>query len=120
MRNSKYARKGFQIYEEMCKYFTIYDEAVSHICLCNCSILNFLIYEENLIFFFIDFLFYRCTSYISGKIPYLFEICSLSTVLRCKIMCYIPVPLGYSLFLSLENKKLRINLNCFRDHITSK
>jgi hypothetical protein len=30
---------------------------VIHIWLCNCSILNFLIYEENLIFFFINILF---------------------------------------------------------------
>ncbi len=45
-------RKGFVIYEEMRKYFPIYEEAVSHIWLCNCSILNFLIYEDNLIFFF--------------------------------------------------------------------
>jgi hypothetical protein len=34
----------------MRKFFTIYEEAVS---LCNCSILNFLIYEENLLSFFI-------------------------------------------------------------------
>ncbi len=47
-------RKGFLIYEEMRKYFPIYEEAVSHIWLCNCSILNFLIYEENYIFFFIS------------------------------------------------------------------
>ncbi len=46
-------RKGFLIYEEMRKYFPIY-EAVSNIWLCNCSTLNFLIYEENLIFFFIS------------------------------------------------------------------
>ncbi len=46
-----YMRKGFLIYEEMRKYFSIYEEAVSHIWLCNCSILNFLIYEENLISF---------------------------------------------------------------------
>jgi hypothetical protein len=26
-----YMRKGFLIYEEMCKYLTIYEEAVSHI-----------------------------------------------------------------------------------------
>jgi hypothetical protein len=38
-----YLRKGFQIYEEMRKYFPMYEEAVSHIRLCNCSILNFLI-----------------------------------------------------------------------------
>jgi hypothetical protein len=47
-------RKGFLIYEEMRKYFPIYEEAVSHILLCNCSTLNFPIHEENLIFFFIS------------------------------------------------------------------
>ncbi len=45
-------RKGFLIYKEIRKYFPIYEEAVSHIWLCNCSILNFLIYEE--IFFFLS------------------------------------------------------------------
>ncbi len=49
-----YMKKGFLIYEEMRTYFPIYEEAVSHIWLCNCSILNFLIYEENLIFLFIS------------------------------------------------------------------
>jgi hypothetical protein len=44
-----YMRKGFLIYEEMCKYLVIYEEAVSHIGLCTRSLLNFLIYEE---FFF--------------------------------------------------------------------
>ncbi len=38
----------------MPKYFPIYEEAVSHIWFCNCSIQKFLIYEENLIFFFIS------------------------------------------------------------------
>jgi hypothetical protein len=38
----------------MCKYFPIYEEAVNHIWLCSCSILNFLIYEDNLIIFFIS------------------------------------------------------------------
>ncbi len=51
-----YMRQGFLIYKEMRKYLTIYEEAVSHIWLCNCSIQNFLINEENLIFFF-----YQCT-----------------------------------------------------------
>jgi hypothetical protein len=51
-----YMRKGFLIYEEMRKYFPVNKEAVSHIWRCNCSILNFLIYEENLIFFFISVL----------------------------------------------------------------
>jgi hypothetical protein len=43
-----YMRKGFLIYEEMRKYLTIYDEAVSNR---NRSLLKFLIYEENFIFF---------------------------------------------------------------------
>jgi hypothetical protein len=47
-------RKGFLIYVEMHKYFPIYEEAVSHIWLCNCSILSLIIYEENMIFFFIS------------------------------------------------------------------
>jgi hypothetical protein len=51
-------RKGFLIYEEMRKYFPIYEEAVSHIWLCNCSILNFLLYEENY--------FYQC-NYLAGR-----------------------------------------------------
>ncbi len=49
-----YMRKGFLIYEELRKYFPIYEEAVSHILHCNCSTLIFLTYEENLIFFFIS------------------------------------------------------------------
>ncbi len=49
-----YRRKGFLIYEEMRKYLTWYEEAVSHIWLSNQSLLNFLLYEENLIFFFIS------------------------------------------------------------------
>jgi hypothetical protein len=39
-------RKGVLIYEEVRKYLAIYEKAFSHIRLCNCSILNFLIYEE--------------------------------------------------------------------------
>ncbi len=38
----------------MRKYLAIYEEAVSHICLYNRSLLNFLIYEENFILFFIS------------------------------------------------------------------
>ncbi len=44
-------RKGFLIYEEMCKYLVIYEEAFSLIWLCNWSLVNFLIYEENFLFF---------------------------------------------------------------------
>jgi hypothetical protein len=39
-------KKGFLMYEEMRKYFPIYEEAVSHVWLCNCSILNFLIMRK--------------------------------------------------------------------------
>ncbi len=42
------------IYGEIFAHFLIYKEARSHIWLCNCSTLNFLIYEEKLIFFFIS------------------------------------------------------------------
>ncbi len=40
-----YMRKGFLIYEEMRKYLVIYEKAVSHILLCNRSLLDFLVYE---------------------------------------------------------------------------
>ncbi len=51
-----YTKKGFLVYEERRKYLVIYEEAVSHILLCNCAIPNFLIYEENFLFFFISVL----------------------------------------------------------------
>ncbi len=47
-------RKGFLMYDEMRKYLFIYEEAVSHIRLCNHFLLSFLLYEENLVFFFIS------------------------------------------------------------------
>ncbi len=50
-----YMMKGFLVHEEMRKYFPIYEEPLV-IWLCNCSIMNFLIYELNLIFFFISVL----------------------------------------------------------------
>ncbi len=46
---NSYMRKGFLIYEEMRKYLVIYEEAFSHIWLCNRSLLDFLIYEENFV-----------------------------------------------------------------------
>ncbi len=49
-----YMRKDFIIYDEMRKYLTIYEEAVSHIWLCNWFLQNFLTYEDNLIFVFIS------------------------------------------------------------------
>jgi hypothetical protein len=54
LQSHTYMRKGFLIYEEMRKYLVIDEEAVIHKCLCNCSIPNFFIYEENCIFFFIN------------------------------------------------------------------
>ncbi len=53
-------RKGFLIYEELRKYFPVYEEAVSHLWLCDCSILNFLIYEEKFILFFISVVSLDC------------------------------------------------------------
>ncbi len=47
-----YMRKGFLLYEALRKYLTIYEEAVSR--LSNRSLLNFLIHEENSIFFLIS------------------------------------------------------------------
>ncbi len=46
---------GLLIYGEIFAHFLIYEEALPHIWLCNCSALNFLIYEENVRFFF-----YQC------------------------------------------------------------
>ncbi len=65
-----YMGKGSLIYKEMRKYLTIYEEVVSHILiwLCNFSILNFLMCEENLIFFF-----YRCNKY-NSKLFYAFSL----------------------------------------------
>jgi hypothetical protein len=49
-----YMRKSFVIYEEMCKYLVVYEEAVNHILFCNRSLLDFLIFEKNFVFFFIS------------------------------------------------------------------
>jgi hypothetical protein len=42
-----YMRKSFLKYEERRKYLAKYEEAVSHIWLCNGSLLDFLIFEES-------------------------------------------------------------------------
>ncbi len=42
-----YMRKGVLIYEKMRKFLTVYEEGVSHLWLCNRSLLNFLIYKNN-------------------------------------------------------------------------
>ncbi len=50
-----YMRKAFLIYEEMHKYFFIYDEAVIVTYdFATAPFMNFLIYEENFILFFIS------------------------------------------------------------------
>ncbi len=49
-----YIRKGFLMYEERRKYLVIFAEAFTHIWLCNCSLLNFLTYEETFLLFFIS------------------------------------------------------------------
>ncbi len=80
-----YRRKGFLIYEEMREYLTIYEEAVNDILIwfCNCSNLNFLIYEENLIFFF-----YQCSKY-NSKLLYFTHFFSLcKTILRTSSLLY--------------------------------
>jgi hypothetical protein len=72
-----YLRKGFLIYEEMRKYFPIFEEAaVSHIWLCYCSIRNFLIYEENLIFFFISAMTPKLLKYCTAMVPLLIRFSS--------------------------------------------
>ncbi len=61
-------KKGFLnlIYEEMRKYFPIYEEAVRHIGLCNCSILNFLKQYMRKIWFL--FLSLRITYTTTGSV----------------------------------------------------
>jgi hypothetical protein len=83
-----YMRKGFLIYEEMRKYLTIYEEAVSHIYLCNRSLLNFLIYEENFLFV--------CIS-VGGGHEYslrlrdndFFVVASFPIVIKCNACCQV-------------------------------
>jgi hypothetical protein len=64
-------RKGFQIYEEMRKYLVIYEKAISHICLCNRSLLDFLIlYMRKILFsFFISLPYY----FLAPPLPYVYE-----------------------------------------------
>ncbi len=73
-------RKGFLIYEEMRMYLAIYEEPVSDIWICNCSILNFsyTVYEENFILFFISVETHQ-PSTVRRAIMYLESLCSLQT-----------------------------------------
>jgi hypothetical protein len=57
-----YMTNGLLIYGEIFARFLIYEEALPHIGLYNCSTLNCLIYEENLFFFFFqcnNFFYFR-------------------------------------------------------------
>ncbi len=68
-----YIRKGFLIYEEMRKYLTIYEKAVSHIWLWNCSTLNFLLYEEDLIFLLVYL------TWLLHPVPFIFH-CLINSI----------------------------------------
>jgi hypothetical protein len=65
---------GLLIYGEIFAHFPIYEEALPHIRLCNCSTLNFLIYEKNFISFFMS---------VTPTLIYLFS------VYECYIMRHI-------------------------------
>ncbi len=67
-------RKGFLIYEEMCKFFSIYEEAVSHIWLCTRSLLISL-YMKKLLF---DFLSVQRVLN-DFRIPSFLAVCDLAT-----------------------------------------
>ncbi len=55
IKNAKsYMTNGLLICGEIFSHFLIYYKALPHIWICNCSSLNFLIYEENSIWFFIS------------------------------------------------------------------
>jgi hypothetical protein len=73
------------INEEMRKYFPKYEEAVSHILLCDCSILNVLMYEENFIFFFISvqFTLELIQQFFKGT-PYVLGTCMSAICIMCK------------------------------------
>jgi hypothetical protein len=48
-----YMTNGLLIYGSLFSHFLIYSEALPHLRLCNPSHLNFRLYEENFLFFFI-------------------------------------------------------------------
>ena len=92
-------RKGFLICEKMQKYFPIFEEAVSYIWHCNCSILNFLKYEENLNFFFISAIYFEVVKkfiwfwVISAVATAITEPCSENFTVRSRFQ---PAPAGSS------------------------
>ncbi len=75
-----YMTNGFLICGEIFAHFLIYYEALPHIWLCNCSTLNFPIYEENLIFFFISLSILVCLLLV-GSLPLLTPLMLLASLL---------------------------------------
>jgi hypothetical protein len=57
------------IWSNICAFPHILESPSSYIWLCNCSILNYLIYEENLIFFFFSMVRFRFRTKISRLWP---------------------------------------------------
>ncbi len=115
-------RKGFLIYEEMCKCFPIYEEAFSHIWVCNCSILNFLIYEENFILFFISVHVHnRHTSCCFCHDDY----CHFMTMARVlyeltvlnKRICFMSISFAHTLYSLNQHQKLQQQKNIPRKGI---
>ncbi len=90
----------------MPKYLTIYEEAVSlsHIWLCNRSLLNFHIYEENFLFFFISV---GVTFYVQ------------KVVIQAQLHCYpfsSQLVLNLTLALSWVQRGHLLKL-CYKEHI---
>ncbi len=91
---------GLLIYGEIFAHFPIYQEALPHLWLSNCSNLNFLIYEENLIFFLSvlpliswernteDLFFYKITNVWTLKLLVNNADVSYYNYLSCMIMYY--------------------------------
>ncbi len=81
-----YMTNGLVVYGEIFEHFLIYYEALPHMWLCNCSTLNFLIYEENLIFFFISVTAYN----IWSSMQYLVSVEEYTWHTVCTITVYFP------------------------------
>jgi hypothetical protein len=73
---------GLLIYEEIFAHFLIYEEVLPHLRLCNCSTLNFLIFEENFIFFFISALMARGVSSVQSLYSGIFVSHALTLFVR--------------------------------------
>ncbi len=97
-----YMRKGFLIYEEMRKFFPIYEEAVSHIWLCTRS-LWISLYMRNILF---SFLSVQCPN----KEFFTFHRYSLNFVYNLFIYFFVNIE-------ATSGKKTQIFMFCFRFYI---